>query len=90
MKFRQMSFSHCLVGADLEFGHECGDAEGPVERTDHMNVISDSTDGNRRTLKVIRGSSEIRVDIFSDGWFGEKGFPVLGEKMRCRRMRESD
>jgi hypothetical protein len=78
MKFEQMSFSHCLVGADLEFGHECSDAKGPVEGTKQMNMISDSTDGDRRTPKLIRSSSEIRVDVFSDAWFGEKRFPILG------------
>jgi hypothetical protein len=49
-----------------------------------VNVISNSTDTDCRTPKLIRGRGEIFMEIASDGWFGETG---LGQQRHSQNSR---
>jgi hypothetical protein len=50
-----------------------------------VNVISNSTDTDCRTPKLIRGRGEIFMEIGSDGWFGETGSPILCRKNEMKQ-----
>jgi hypothetical protein len=56
-----------------------------------MDVVGDSADANGRTPEVIRGRSEIGVEILPDGGIGEVGFAVLcRENQMNKDASESD
>jgi hypothetical protein len=51
----------------------------------HVDVISNSTDADCRKTEVIRGRSEIPVEILSNARTGETGHPVLGRKDEMKK-----